>query len=169
MIIRLTGKLAKQLGFDPMDSLPLAENLYVDWTCRGVEAGAVEPVMLITNTASLYSLLARAMPRQSIHIRPSKCNYGTYTVHFGGTGGRRFKSSHAERGFERLVLPLVRSYWEMCISGDVQSARTGYVSRKQLDAQIHDSFHRARRRLRHLLLGLYRSSRDGNRTRRGRV
>ena len=60
MIIRVTGKLAKQIAVSPMDTLPLAENPIVDWTCRVFPVGESNSVMLITNTASLYSLLAPA-------------------------------------------------------------------------------------------------------------
>ena len=60
MIIRLTGKLAKQLKIDPMDILPLGTNPAADWTCRVFELYEDESLMLITNTASLYSFLAPA-------------------------------------------------------------------------------------------------------------
>lgn len=40
--------------------MPLAEDPFVDWTCRVFSVGGSESLMLITNTASLYSLLAPA-------------------------------------------------------------------------------------------------------------
>ena len=60
MIIRVTGKLAKQVGINPMDSLPLADDPVSDWTCRVFELDERESLMLITNTASLYSFLTPA-------------------------------------------------------------------------------------------------------------
>jgi hypothetical protein len=60
MIVRVTGKLAKQVGIDPMDALPLAENPLVDWTYRTFSPWENQMYMLITNTASLYSMLAPA-------------------------------------------------------------------------------------------------------------
>lgn len=60
MIIRVTGKLAKRLKIDPMDTLPLGANPAADWTCRVFELYEGESLMLITNTASLYSFLAPA-------------------------------------------------------------------------------------------------------------
>ena len=60
MIIRVTGKRAKQVGINPMDSLPLADNPVTDWTCRVFELHKNESLMLITNTASLYSFLTPA-------------------------------------------------------------------------------------------------------------
>ena len=60
MIIRVTGKLAKQLKIDPMDTLPLGTNPAADWTYRAFELYEDESLMLITNTVSLYSFLAPA-------------------------------------------------------------------------------------------------------------
>jgi len=60
MIVRTTGKLAKQIGVSSLKAMPLAENPFVDWTCRVFTVGERELLMLITNTASLYSLLAPA-------------------------------------------------------------------------------------------------------------
>lgn len=55
MIIRPTSKLAKQLGLKPTEVLPLAGNGYLDWSCRVFDVWAGQSLMLITNTASLYS------------------------------------------------------------------------------------------------------------------
>ncbi len=60
MIVRVTGKLAKQLKIAPMDTLPLGANPAADWTCRAFELYEDVSVMLITNTASLYSFFAPA-------------------------------------------------------------------------------------------------------------
>ena len=60
MIVRTTGKLAKQVGVSSLNTIPLAENPFADWTCRVFAVGERESLMLITNTASLYSLLASA-------------------------------------------------------------------------------------------------------------
>ena len=55
MVIRPTTKLAKQLGLKPTEVLPLADNGYLDWSCRVFEVSRGYSLMLITNTASLYS------------------------------------------------------------------------------------------------------------------
>ena len=60
MIVRTTAKLAKQVGVSSLNATPLAENPFTDWTCRVFNVGDRESLMLITNTASLYSLLAPA-------------------------------------------------------------------------------------------------------------
>ena len=60
MIVRTTAKLAKQVGVSSLNATPLAENPFTDWTCRVFSVGDRESLMLITNTASLYSLLAPA-------------------------------------------------------------------------------------------------------------
>jgi hypothetical protein len=60
VIVRTTGKLAKQIGLPSLDDVPLAKNLLADWTCRVFTVWEKELLMLITNTASLYSLLVPA-------------------------------------------------------------------------------------------------------------
>ena len=60
MIVRTTEKLAKQIDVPFLSVLPLAKNPFADWTCRVFTVGERETLMLITNTASLYSLLAPA-------------------------------------------------------------------------------------------------------------
>ena len=60
MIVRTTGKLAKLIGVSSLNAMPLAENPFADWTCRVFTVREGELLMLITNTASLYSLLAPA-------------------------------------------------------------------------------------------------------------
>ena len=60
MIIRVTGKLAKQIGVTSLNTVPAAGNPFADWTCRVFTIEERELLMLITNTASLYSLLAPA-------------------------------------------------------------------------------------------------------------
>ena len=60
MIVRVTRKLARQIGVSSIDAVPLAENPFVDWTCRAFSVREGESLMLIMNTASLYSLLAPA-------------------------------------------------------------------------------------------------------------
>ncbi len=52
--------MAKQIGVPSLSVLPLAKNPFVDVTCRVFIVGERETLMLITNTASLYSLLAPA-------------------------------------------------------------------------------------------------------------
>jgi len=56
----MTGKLAKQIGLTSLSTFPAAENPFADWTCRVFTVEERELLMLITNTASLYSLLAPA-------------------------------------------------------------------------------------------------------------
>lgn len=60
MIVRVTGKLARQLKIDPIDTLALNANPAADWTCRVFQLYENDSLMLITNTASLYSFLAPA-------------------------------------------------------------------------------------------------------------
>jgi hypothetical protein len=52
--------LAKQIGLPSLDDVPLAKNLLADWTCRVFTVWEEELLMLITNTASLHSLLVPA-------------------------------------------------------------------------------------------------------------
>ena len=72
MIIRTTGKLAKQIGVPSLSELPLAKNPFVDWTCRVFSMGDRDSLMLITNTTSLYSLLAPANGLEDL----GQFNYG---------------------------------------------------------------------------------------------
>jgi hypothetical protein len=60
MIIRVTGSLAKQIGVTVTATPPLSENPAVDWTCRIFSLRESEPILLVANTATLYSLLVPA-------------------------------------------------------------------------------------------------------------
>ena len=57
MTVRVTARLAKQIGVSTPVTSPLAENPYTDWTCRLFSVTDGFSLVLITNTASLYSLL----------------------------------------------------------------------------------------------------------------
>lgn len=70
MIIRMTGQLAKLIGISVMNSAPLAQNPYQDWTCRLFTVSDGSSYVLSTNTASLYSaLLPWAGPIESDSFR----------------------------------------------------------------------------------------------------
>jgi len=56
MILRVSGKLGKKIGGHPTKSLPLHDNPYLDWSGHLFQVQRVQHIML-TNTASLYSLL----------------------------------------------------------------------------------------------------------------
>lgn len=62
----MTGKLAKQIGVSSLTTVPAVENPFTDWTCRVFTVEERELLMLITNTASLYSLLAPANGLETI-------------------------------------------------------------------------------------------------------
>ncbi len=54
MIFRLSQKLAKKLKAGPLDSLPLDENPYADWTAHLFTVDRTQYIIL-SNTKSLYS------------------------------------------------------------------------------------------------------------------
>jgi len=56
MIFRLTQKLADKIGLHRLPGLPPQENPFIDWTARVFRVGYVQYI-LVTNTASLYSLV----------------------------------------------------------------------------------------------------------------
>ena len=69
MILRLTNKLGKKLGFVPTDMVPPSANPFADWTAHLFTAERVQHI-LVTNTASLYSMVmyGRGIPSDSIFI-----------------------------------------------------------------------------------------------------
>ena len=56
MILRVTAKLGKKIGIDPATRLDRDPNPFTDWTADLFRAGRVQYI-LVTNTASLYSML----------------------------------------------------------------------------------------------------------------
>ncbi len=70
MIIRLSQKLGKKLGYQPTDTLPLDTNPYADWTGHLFRADRTQYIML-SNTASLYSVImyGRGITHDSIFIK----------------------------------------------------------------------------------------------------
>ncbi|MFH0795020.1 MAG: hypothetical protein V2A74_13420 [bacterium] len=56
MILRLTARLGKKIGVFPSRSLPAEPNPFADWTAHLFTAERVQYI-LITNTASLYSMV----------------------------------------------------------------------------------------------------------------
>jgi len=56
MIIRITAKLGKKIGFSPSQMLPLEKNPFTDWTAHLFRADRTQYI-IITNTASLYSMV----------------------------------------------------------------------------------------------------------------
>lgn len=56
MIIRLSGKLGDKIDANPDDKLPPHENPYLDWSGHLFRAPRKQYI-LITNTASLYSII----------------------------------------------------------------------------------------------------------------
>jgi len=61
MIVRVTGSFAKQIGVTVTATLPLCENPVADWTCRVFSLREGEPVLLVANTTTLYSMLIPAV------------------------------------------------------------------------------------------------------------
>jgi hypothetical protein len=55
MILRLSGKIAKKIHVKPAAVLPADSNPYADWSTH-VFLAARTQYILVTNTASLYSL-----------------------------------------------------------------------------------------------------------------
>jgi len=62
MIIRITQKLSKKIKVSPAESLPLDPNPFADWSANLFTADRSQYILL-TNTASLYSIL---MPGRGI-------------------------------------------------------------------------------------------------------
>jgi len=56
MIIRLTERLGKKIGILPTESLPMADNPFLDWSAHLFTAGRIQYIIL-TNTPSLYSIM----------------------------------------------------------------------------------------------------------------
>lgn len=56
MIIRVSGKLGEKIHRTPDEKIPMHENPYLDWSAHLFRAPRKE-YMLVTNTASLYSIL----------------------------------------------------------------------------------------------------------------
>ena len=56
LIIRVTQKLAKKIKVAPIESRPLHENLFLDWTAHLFMASRWQCIML-TNSRSLYSVV----------------------------------------------------------------------------------------------------------------
>ena len=48
------------MGVTVTAALPLSENPFADWTCRVFSLREDDPVLLVANTAALYSLLVPA-------------------------------------------------------------------------------------------------------------
>ena len=56
MIIRLSHKLGRKIGVQPMQSLPLHSNPFADWSAHLFTAEKTQYIIL-TNTTSLYSVM----------------------------------------------------------------------------------------------------------------
>ena len=56
MIIRITARLGKKIGYTPSHVLPLDENPFTDWTADLFRADRTQYIIL-TNTVSLYSVV----------------------------------------------------------------------------------------------------------------
>ena len=56
MILRLTAKLGKKIGFLPAQSLPLDDNPFADWIGHLFTAQRTQYIIL-SNTTSLYSII----------------------------------------------------------------------------------------------------------------
>lgn len=54
MIFRLSQKLNKKIKAGPLDTVPLDDNPYADWSCHLFTADRTQYIIL-SNTASLYS------------------------------------------------------------------------------------------------------------------
>lgn len=70
MILRLSQKLGKKLGYQPTEALPLETNPYVDWSGHLFRADRVQYIIL-SNTASLYSVFmyGRGITNDSLFIK----------------------------------------------------------------------------------------------------
>lgn len=58
MNIRISGKLGKKIGYTPEQEIPMHENSYLDWSAHLFRAPRTQYILL-TNTASLYSIVMR--------------------------------------------------------------------------------------------------------------
>lgn len=70
MIIRISAKLGKKIGFTPSQVLPLDKNPFTDWTAHLFHADRTQYI-IITNTSSLYSLVmyGRGITDDSIFLQ----------------------------------------------------------------------------------------------------
>ena len=70
MIFRLSQKLNTKLKAGKLDTVPLGENRYADWSCHLFNVGRTQYIILC-NTASLYSCLlyAKGITHDGIFIR----------------------------------------------------------------------------------------------------
>jgi hypothetical protein len=69
MILRVTAKLGKKIGFMPGKTLPSDPNPFADWSAALFTADRVQYVLL-TNTASLYSMVmyGRGMSNDDVFL-----------------------------------------------------------------------------------------------------
>ncbi|MBI2360535.1 MAG: hypothetical protein HYV04_16805 [Deltaproteobacteria bacterium] len=95
MIFRITSKLGKKIRLAPSKVLPPDENPYADWSAHLFTAGRAQYI-LITNTASLYSMVmyGRGITDDFIFLD----RVTDYMGEFIRDDGHRFL-------FERLVAP----------------------------------------------------------------
>jgi hypothetical protein len=75
MIIRITAKLGKKIGFTPSQILPLDDNPFTDWTADLFRADRTQYIIL-TNTVSLYSIVlyGRGITDDSIFLQRAISN-----------------------------------------------------------------------------------------------
>ena len=95
MILRLTTELGRKIGVTPQQRLPADPNPFADWSVRVFRVDR-HPYVIVTNTASLYSML---MPGEGIK------GEAAFLSRLKGTMERFLKEDGLAAVFEEFVAP----------------------------------------------------------------
>lgn len=106
MLIRVTAKLAKKIRVAPKHRLPLHANPYVDWSGNLFWADRVE-YLLLTNTASLYSMVmpAKGLTSEAVFAEKAIGLIAAVLGHYGHQSifDRLIASVSAEMSFSKAL------------------------------------------------------------------